>query len=164
MVRLLPGRGRRRFPLEAWLIAISLAMSLACACSSSGSTDAGEADAGGTADAGVCDSTPGMCCPLPCARGNSLHVGAYCTLNGGQCAQYGDGLLACSLDLSPSQGGNFCVRIGCASDSSCGAEACCYQQQACVPLGCGCPPIPDGGAPALDAGMDAGVDSGVDAG
>jgi hypothetical protein len=69
-----------------------------------------------------------------------MNVGAYCTKGGGQCSDYPNTSLQCSIDLS-AQGSNFCILIGCSQDSDCGADACCTGQagnpiHACVPNGC----------------------------
>ncbi len=143
------------------VIAVAAAL-VACGGSGGGVADAGPdgGDAGpqGTASPGVCNPTPGQ-------TGNSIHVGAYCTPGGGQCAQYGPAS-ACSIDLS-SDGNDACITIGCHANGDCAEDACCTGNggpvNACVSLGClvsdggSCPPIPgsdrDGGS---DAGSDAG--------
>lgn len=129
---------------------------------------------GGTKDAGPSlEPTPvGACEPNEVAKGNSQHVGAYCSPGGGQCAEYPGTF--CAIDLDP-EGDDFCIKLGCKSHADCGEEACCTGRasnpiKACVPIACvseiggECPPVPgledagagDGGD--MDAGdMDAGA-------
>jgi len=111
------------------------------ACSSADPADGGY-------DAGYCP--PGQSMPMPelcglnndpCNSGNNLHIGAWCTQNGRQCAQYG---LVCGIDADTVEGENFCIKL-CAHDSDCGENACCSadpknlhpsSQRACVPNSC----------------------------
>jgi hypothetical protein len=100
-------------------------------------------------DAGYCPPEqrmpmPQICYPNnPCNTGNNLHIGAYCTQNGGQCAQYG---LICGLDADSMEGKDFCILL-CSHDADCGdgGDACCTgdpknlhpsSQRACVPNSC----------------------------
>lgn len=109
---------------------------IAGGCSSSSSTTGG-ADASADSKA-VCtepSTTPvGSCEPSKCATGNTMHIGAFCTKGGNECAQYD---LACAIDLDP-RGQAFCFRLGCSKDSDCGDHACCFDHTACLPEGCDC--------------------------
>jgi hypothetical protein len=106
-------------------------------------------------DAGYCPPGQEMYMPQlckmndPCNIGNSIHIGAWCTQNGNQCAQYN---LTCGIDADPVEGSNFCVKL-CAKNADCGENACCTgdplgvhpaDQRACVPTSCP-NPICDGG-------------------
>jgi len=109
--------------------------------SSSSGGDSGSAPGtdGGTASSGSGPS-PGDCYPTPGQTGNDKNVGAYCAKGGGQCGAYGNLALQCSSDLS-TQGGNFCLIVGCSSDSDCGLDGCCSGPagslvRACIPIGC----------------------------
>lgn len=134
-------------------LAVCLALAaLALGCGSSASHGGADAGRDGGTDAGTTGPSPGVCTPLPGQTGNALHVGAYCTYDGGQCGQYN---LACSITLD-SSGGNFCISLGCEKDADCGQDACCTGDPcdpvyACVPNQCFagsvCP-----GIPACDAG------------
>ncbi len=112
-----------------------------------GGGSAGPAGGGGSSDAG---DYLGSCTPGPGWTGNAQHVGAYCSAGGGQCDAYA---LSCAVDLSATQGGPYCIQLGCASNDACGAGACCYADQGfqvCVPQFC---VVPDGGAcPPLSSG------------
>jgi hypothetical protein len=138
-------------------VALALLGALLGACSSSGGGPLKTPDAGA-------HPSPGVCFPDPTQTGNALNVGAYCTAGGDQCAQY-DNAKICAIDVD-SEGGKFCIKIGCKTHSDCGDQACCTGRSdnpihACVPLGC---LIDDagGGCPAIPGMEDAGttVDSG----
>ncbi len=120
---------------------ILLSVFLLAACSSNTPSDGGY-------DAGYCPpedlmSMPEICNPNnPCNTGNNIHIGAWCTQNGGQCAQYG---LICGIDADPVEGETFCIQL-CTLNSDCGdgGDACCTAdpenlhqgQRACVPNSC----------------------------
>jgi hypothetical protein len=119
---------------------LALLATLGCSAKSSDPVDGGY-------DAGYCP--PGQAMPMPelcglnndpCNSGNSLHIGAWCTYQGGQCAQYG---LVCAFDADQAEGENFCLSL-CTLNSECGENACCSGdpknpergQRACVPNSC----------------------------
>jgi predicted small lipoprotein YifL len=114
----------------------------------------------------VPDAGPVSAChPAPGFEGNSRNVGAYCTVGGGECSNWGpSGATACAKDLDP-EGDTFCILVGCQSNAACGDDACCTGRSAggihaCVPRLCvvdhpadACPAFPappDAGTP--DAG------------
>jgi hypothetical protein len=142
------------FARASLCLLVPFACVAACSSSSSGPTSNepsdGSASSSGGSEGGSSSSMIGSCTPAPGFAGNSKFVGAYCTQNGGQCAQYGVVTVQCSIDLDPS-GSNFCILIGCSADSDCGEDACCTGRagnpvHACVPNGCfdggACPGIP----------------------
>jgi hypothetical protein len=74
-------------------------------------------------------------CVAKGAPGNSLGVGKYCTPGGGQCSGLPAGL--CTADIGQSDW--FCVKVGCQTNSDCGADAQCVMQTGgagCVPDSC----------------------------
>ncbi len=103
--------------------------------SSEGSSSGASSTGGGpVSDAG--NTLPGTCQPAPGFAGNSKGIGAYCTVDGGQCASG----LDCS-GAEPGGTGNFCMSIGaCTIDTDCGADACCVLEEGivhvCLPLLC----------------------------
>ncbi len=121
---------------HATLLALLLLLPFTWACSSADLPP----------DAGYCP--PGQMRPIPslcyhndpCNSGNSLHIGAWCTQGGNQCAQYG---LVCGIDADPVEGQNFCVLL-CYKNADCAEDACCTadpknghnSQRACVPTSC----------------------------
>ena len=115
---------------------------VACGTSSSPANDSGM-------DAAADGSTALICTPGPGYTGNSKHVGAYCTPNGGECQKYS---LSCAVDLDP-RGNKFCILLPCHTHADCGENACCTGDpgnpvHACVPIAClvddasACPAIP----------------------
>ena len=123
--------------------AVLTACSLLVACGNSGPTSTPPPSSNPTPKStvdGSAISEVGTCIPTEGYAGNSLHVGAYCTVAGGQCSVYGNFALQCSSDLS-ALGGNFCLLVGCTDDSNCGEDGCCTAPggqgiHACIPVGC----------------------------
>ena len=125
-----------------WTRLVVIPLFVVVACSNGSSSSAGPvSDASEDPDASL------ICTPGPGYSGNSKHVGAYCTPNGGECAKYS---LLCSIDLDP-RGNKFCIFLPCHSHADCGENACCTGDpgnsvHACVPVAC---LVDDGVCPAI---------------
>ena len=129
-----------------------------------GSESAAPDETGDAGDGAL--SPPGSCYPVPGSVGNSIHVGAYCRPGLADCAQYSGEADVCAIDVDP-KGGQFCIKIGCATHEDCGEHACCTGKpsspiHACVPAMCVdypqdsgiCQPVPGTDSGASDAASD----------
>jgi hypothetical protein len=106
------------------------------------STDGGQTTldgAGGNGAGGAGGGVPAASCVKPGDHGNSLGVGAPCTLGGGECKAFPKSGL-CLADVGEDQW--MCTHTGCKADADCGEAAHCHFDaagSACVPDKCEAP-------------------------